>query len=471
MKSRWLFALLLVLIFLSPACNFLPGGATPTADFILSTSQSGPANDPPLESTLPLDPSQNTPAPDVPPTLQPTQGPQLPAEAPDFSGLKVVYANLGDLWIWDAGQARQLTESGYDHKPVLSDDGALIAFTRLVDGAHSELWVINAGGGDERRLVSIEDLDTIGGGVRDPNAVAIVPYSYQWVPGSHSLAFNTQQVFQGPGQSLLDDLNLVDVDNGELTFLLLAGWGGAFTYSPDGSLVALTTPDAILLMNANGENYRTVLTYERVLTYSEYRYYAQPVWSPDGSFLRVAFPPVEPLAGPDQVTEIWRISADGTQVELEGGLTAVPFFEDLYGRPVAFSPDLERLAYLREKGQPAENLRQLRIAKADAGDPWDFHEARLMSFETWAADSRHFVFTTGEDQQAWLGNIDGGIVPFSAHPYGVTRVRWVDDQRLLFLRQGSEAFDFILADMQGRSTLLDSLRGAPPAYDFYLGGE
>jgi Tol biopolymer transport system component len=471
MKLSWLSAFLLMFIFLAPACSFLPGVATPTADFILSTSQSGPSVDPPPESTLPPDPSQSTPAPETIPTLLPTQAAGIPGDAPDFSGLKVVYTNQGDLWIWEDGQARQLTESGYDHKPILSDDGTLIAFTRLVDGAHSELWVINATGGAERRLVSIEDLDTIGGGVRDPNAVAIVPYSYQWTPGSHTLAFNTQQVFQGPGQSLLDDLNLVDADSGELNFLLLAGWGGAFTYSPDGSLVALSTPDAILLMDASGENYRTVLTYERVLTYSEYRYYAQPVWAPDGSFLRVAFPPVAPLAGPDQVTEIWRISADGTQVELEGGLTAVPFFEDLYGRAVAFSPDLERLAYLREKGQPAENLRQLRIAYADAGEAWAFHEARLISFETWAADSQHFVFTTGEDQQAWLGNIDGGIEPFLDDPYGVTRVRWVDEQRLLYLRQGSEAFDFILADMQERSIQLDSLRGAPPAYDFFVAGE
>jgi hypothetical protein len=43
------------------------------------------------------------------------------------------------------------------------------------------------------------------------------------VPGSHKLAFNTQQTFEGPGLFLFDDLHLVDADALTLTTLLPAG--------------------------------------------------------------------------------------------------------------------------------------------------------------------------------------------------------------------------------------------------------
>ncbi|MCX8114016.1 MAG: translesion DNA synthesis-associated protein ImuA, partial [Burkholderiaceae bacterium] len=64
--------------------------------------------------------------------------------------------------------------------------------------------------------------------------------------GTRSLAFNTQQVFDGPGLSLLDDLHLVDADSGTITNLFLAGWGGEFVYSPDGGQIAISRPDMLI---------------------------------------------------------------------------------------------------------------------------------------------------------------------------------------------------------------------------------
>jgi len=468
MFSQKIVFLLLITVLVASSCSILDGGNTPTADFILPATQSGhtPAFE---QETGQPDSTSAAALTDLPSSTQTPEDPIYPGDGVDPSALRVVYTISGDLWLWEAGETRQLTGTGTDYSPRISGDGTWIAFTRRVTSIHHELWALNIDGTNEKCLVSIEDLNTIGGGVRDPNAIAILPHNYQWVPGTHTLAFNTQQIFQGPGLSLLDDLNLVDVEDGKLTFLLLSGWGGEFFYSPNGSKVALSTPDTILLMDPDGKNYRPVLTYDQVNTYSEYRYYASPVWSQDGSFLRVAFPPVEPLGESDQVTEIWCISSDGSEVEQEGSIGTVPFFEDQYMRAVAFSPDLERLAFLSEAGQPSENLRQLRIASANGEDPWTFREERLMSFETWSLDGAHFVFMTGEDQQAWLGSMDGSASPFSDDPYGVMRVRWVDAQRLLYLQQSAEHFDFILADMQGNRTLLETISGAPPAFDFYLG--
>ena len=182
---------------------------------------------------------------------------------------------------------------------------------------------MDASGDNQRLLVNIEDLNTIGGGVRDPSAVAVTPYQFEWVPGTHLLAFNTQQIFQGPGLSFLDDFHLVDADSLELKFVLLPGWGGSFTLSPDGKKVALATPNNISTANLDGTNYTQVMTYTPVITYGDYRFYASPVWSADSQELRVAIPPADPLAEPAQPTTIWLIPADGSNAVQTGSVDAV----------------------------------------------------------------------------------------------------------------------------------------------------
>jgi hypothetical protein len=339
-----------------------------------------------------------------------------------------------------------------------------VAFLRPVDDFHIELWGLSLVAGQERKLVSVADLDTIGGGVRDPSAVAVNPYHYEWIPGTHTLAFNTQQVFQGPGLSLLDDLNLVDADNGEITYLLLSGWGGQFTYSPDGRQIVISTPTKIFLADADGGNYREIFYYEPVITYSEYRYYAFPRWSPDGSFLRLALPPADPLARPAQPTSLWTIPTDGSAPTRDGGVQAVAFFES----PVEYSPSLARIAYLVEVGQPAENLRELHIATFDGQGDWVYSKAPAIQFLGWSPNSQRFVFTTDLDQQTWLGGIDAAGVTFGDDPYRVSNLSWVDAKRLLYVKEQLGEYDFYLADLDGRATLLDSVPPPPPGYDFAL---
>ncbi len=201
----------------------------------------------------------------------------------------------------------------------------MIAYLRPADDFHLEMWAIDVDGENERKLVSVADLDAIGGGVRDPSALAINPYRFDWVPGTHQLAYNTHQVFQGPGLSLLNDLNLVEADTLQKTNLLLSGWGGEFFYSPDGSQIAIVQPDKVILANADGSDYRPVMNYPAVTTYSEYRYYASPVWAADGKSLRLALPPVDPLATPRQPTSLWRIASRwlGTPTERDNLGSAV----------------------------------------------------------------------------------------------------------------------------------------------------
>lgn len=448
-------ALAVLALCMGLACNLTryTGGATLTPGSEPSSPGQATASPALAESPAVSEPMTQAPG---------TSAPSTASGTPEAGALQVVYTKDGDLWRWQAGETMRLTTTGDAYNPILSLDEATVAFLRPAGDFHTELWAIDLDGANERRLVSITDLDAIGGGVRDSSAVAINPYHYAWVPGTRSLAFNTQQVFNGPGLSLLDDLNLVDADSGAITNLFLAGWGGEFAHSPDGNQVAISKPDQIILANADGSNYRTVLRYDQVLTYSEYRYYAVPLWSPQGDFLRVAIPPTESLAQPALPTVLWKIPAAGGDPLQEGSVLAVPFFD----QPLRYSPDLERLAFLREIGAPSENRRELLLTTFDGKGEWVYASGALMRFEDWSPDGRRFAYTLGDQQEAWLGGLDGAPQPLEGDRFGVSNLRWVTPSQFLCVVQRGETFDLYLRDLQSGALLLDTTTSLPPVYSF-----
>ncbi len=260
-KISLLFAFCFLLL-TNLACSYLTtkspiSGAVQTPSAIMESTQT--------DSSTPAEPTE---------TVQATMPPALVNES-----LRVAYTSSETLYLWERGEVRQLTFEGDAFSPKISPDGSKIAFLRTADEFHLEIWMVNSDGSGERRLVSVADMDKIGGSVRDPASIAINPYHFDWLPDSNTLAFNSHQVFQGPGLELLNDLNLVNSSTIEVKNLFLSGWGGEFAFSPDGSQVVISQPDKIILSNSDGSDYRTVLTYDAVTTYSEYRYYAVPVWS------------------------------------------------------------------------------------------------------------------------------------------------------------------------------------------------
>jgi hypothetical protein len=124
------------------------------------------------------------------------------------------------------------------------------------------------------------------------DALGAAPVQLEWVPGTHTLAFNTYPYFEGPGFFPHDDLWLVDADTGTLLPFLDIGTGGMFAYSPNGSRLAVSSFQSVSLMDGNGGNRRDdVLIYEPVMTYSEFLYYVTPQWSPMAAFYEQLFPP------------------------------------------------------------------------------------------------------------------------------------------------------------------------------------
>lgn len=448
MKRLHLVALSLLIAGL--ACNFSRLGATPTQE-ALSTSEI-------------VEVAYTPTAP-----LMMTQTPQAQTLLPEAGDLTAVYTRDSNLWRWRArahsdDSLLQLTQRGEVYFPRLSPDGQIVAFLRPADSFHIELWAVNIDGSDERRLVSIADLDAIGGGVRDPNATAVNPSpNFAWVGTSHRLAFTTYQTFQGPGISPLNDLHLVDADSGQIVNLFLSGWGGEFAFSPDGQQVVISQPDKIILTDSHGGDYRLIMNYAPVITYSEYRYYAQPLWSPDGKFLRVAVPPTDPLAQPAQPTTLWKLPLDGGQPVQEGSVFSVPFMDE----PLYYSPDLQRVALIRESTQDGATLRELHLTAYDGSGDWNYVRGPMLRFAAWSPDGRRFIYILGEEQEIFLGSLDSAPQPLGELHYGLIHLSWIDNQRLLYTLQRAQAFDLVLLDLNGGSLTLDTVTGAPPVYDFF----
>ncbi len=457
MKPRFRMTIYMLVLFTAAlaGCSSPEPPTTPAATEPLVPSETAVAA-PPVDGSTP----------DAP--LQPSDPPGAawpdPAAAPTSSlgSLRVVYLKDGDIWLWTrSGGAVQLTNDGRARDVRLSGDGALIAYTYQVDNFHAEIWLVSAAGGLPQRLVSVDAFNAIAEGARDPNAVAINPYQFAWQPGTHLLAFNGYQAYDGPGMTMLNDLQVANADTLERWTLLEPGQGGAFTFSPDGGQIALVTPSEINLIDSNAGNWRLVLNYAQVLTYSEYRYYAEPVWSPDSASLRVAIPPSDPLAGP-QPTILYSIPTDGAPARQTGNVFSVPFFDT----PVSFSPDLGYLIYLAETGAPAENRRDLRIARDDGSGEWVYHNAPMLRFLGWSADSAHFVFVGGENQTAYLGDLGSPARPFTTQPAGIFEVHWIDGRTFIYLRETPAGYEISLGSLDGEDTRIDVTEGPPPILDF-----
>lgn len=374
---------------------------------------------------------------------------------PTATELRVAFIKDDNVWLWEAGEeAVALTTAGGVSDVKISDDGEIVAFVR-----GDELWAVDSDGGDERRLVSESDFAAMG--PRESFDFPVALNRFDWVPGTHVLAFNTRLRTE-IGLALNDDLRLVDADTLEQKLLLPPGEGGEFYYSPDGHQVAVVTAGSIQLLNADGENRREVFTYTPVVTYSEFQFYAKPAWATDSGSLRVVIPPADPFAQPSQPGTVWHIATDRPSASLLGNITAGPRGE------FAFSPDLSQVAYLAlPEGALPGDQESLLVTNLNNGETVTYF-GQAYGLYGWAPDAGHFAFLSNPQlPQAQIGALGADVLP--AHSDGevaVINVSWVDADRYLFLAQSPRGWDIMLGEIGGSSTILAAVAGQPPAYDF-----
>jgi hypothetical protein len=421
-----------------------------------------------------------TPAPDPVP---------MPTPIPASTELRVAFVNVtehgNNVWLWTEGEqeAVALTKDGGVGDVKLSDDGEIVAFTRG-DG----LWMVRSDGADdghlveERELVSSEDFAAME--PREPFEFEVLLSRFEWVPGTHILAFNTRLRTE-IGLILNDDLYLVNADTLERTALLPPGEGGEFYYSPDGGQVAIVTSGSISLIDADGSDRREVFTYTPVATYSEVQFYAQPVWAADSSALRVAIPPVDSNMHPPPPASVWHIRTDGTPASMIASVAVGQ--RDL----PALSPDLGYVAHLHDGQSDSTSVPIVSLLVTDlenretvmyypeagSGTPVTLDSGETIteypavtSFYGWAPDSQHFAFLAypGSElpPQAQIGQLGGGTAPLYSDADAVIDVRWVDADRYLFLAQGGRGWGIMLGEVDGPVKSVAGVVGSPPAYDF-----
>jgi len=442
-KFRLIFPVL-ILILAGLACTLVPATETPdaVATHVAQTLAAAGGDSP----TPTPGSGESSPEPDTPPPPSPT-----PTPVPR----RFVYTADGNVHLWTmGGSPAELTTSGDANDVVISDDGQVIAFTRKVDDNHEELWSIKADGTNLQKLVSAADFDAM---TTDPDFITTQVWTFDFVPGSHTIAYNTLPFYRGPGLILNDDLRLVDADTSSQNTLISPGQGGSFTYSPDGSQIAVIAAESVILINADGSNHREVLTYPVISTYSEYQFYPRPVWMPDGSAVRIVIPPESALEEPTPPSKVWHIPVDGSSPTELFSFTAAPLsFEDY-----ALTPHAGKLAYMQSTGGPG-STRELHIIQADGSGDTNYDSGEL-SFEGWSPDGSRFIYSRrGENPR--IGQVGSAPQPIS----GTTRingVRWINSSQFIFINQDGGSVEIWLGDMGATNTLIDT-SASSITYDF-----
>jgi Tol biopolymer transport system component len=392
-----------------------------------------------------------------------TANPDTPSGEPPSPELRAAYIDpYRNLWCWsEDGTATQIAGSADVSDAVISPDGQLVAFTRTSpDWMHASIMVIGCDGSSEQELVSQNAFDAMS---KPEMAISTVPLQLAWLPGTHTLAYNTRLTFEGPGLAPNEDLWYVDADTGSNTAVLSAGNGGYFYISPDGSKVAFVRADSIGLMNADTTGLmQNVFGYTGVPTYSEFQYHALPSWSTDSGYLRVAIPTSDPLAGPVQSITIYQVPADGTSSFVVGYFNVMPF------SGVTFSPDLGKVAYLLTYGDPVDNIRTLRIANSDGSNDTQIVTGQL-DFDGWNPDGVNIVYSTWSPSNTYITNASLETRNLAEQPI-VKDIQWVDSSRFFYLYQNGMNWELRLGRLGDGSILVASMPyttdGYMPSYSF-----
>jgi hypothetical protein len=365
-----------------------------------------------------------------------------PAAAPVASvlpaGAGLVYADQSSLWALDpqSGQ-RQLLQVPDISSPLISDDRAWIAY-RAQEPDHVEIWAV-PWDGKEPRLVLDEralPMKNLPKGYRERRIQGM-----EWVPGQHRLAVITLTIADEAGLPPEYDLWTVDVESGDIAYLIRMGQADRPFYDRLGERFALLRnggPEGgVWLFNADGSGARAALDLPSDISSPTYEW--QLRWMPDGDLLWAAIP------GPATGTSIalYRVPVAG-QSELVRTIEALD---------AHWSPDGSRLAYTTPMSDSLET-RQLYLATADGSDPSLYATPRYWAFLGWSPDGRHFLYQ--DNQQIYLGT--PGQPPQGLGNFlSIFDPRWIDAEQFLhFLDQNAS---WVLASrwLDGRTASLATL--------------
>ena len=179
---------------------------------------------------------------------------------------KLVYVRDGNLWIWEGGEARQLTTGGTWRQPAFAPSGAEIAYV-FREQNFSDLFAMAADGSTSRRLTNGQAA-----------AVGQNDWAFRpaWSPDGTQIAYISDDSSYFPVVWVMnrDGGAKRQVMNGQIVDA-----ADAISWAPDGKRLAVTAmtvrePSQIYLLDvARG-------TVERLTTHAQGSF--DPAWSPHG---------------------------------------------------------------------------------------------------------------------------------------------------------------------------------------------
>jgi hypothetical protein len=395
------------------------------------------------EATIPT--SSPSPVSTTEPTPMPTQESTAASATPSTEQPVVVaLVKDGNIQLWDeaTNQIQIIVNAGDVTDVTMSDDGQVIAFTRLVGQPggiygyrNSALWAVDRNGENPRELVSAETLhQRLSSNAEDYTTIA----EMDWIPGTHRLIYSGMIISPVGLFSGAEDVYLVDADT--LSDMLLAPAGNGvriadahdgrqFVPSPDGTQVALISGAELSFVNADGSNLRqAVLTYPQT-GLGDVLFVPTGVWTQDSRFFLI-----NALVEVDQLYTvnftISRVPADGSPAEPLATIT------NSSPSSAIFSPDGQRAAFRRLANQEpmlwlitplAVNTGPLALSFdvdlgahanlhwSPAGDAYVFHGSSL-----W-----RLCPNATEDSQ-----VCGDPIQLEE---GVAAIHWMDSNRFLFV--------------------------------------
>jgi hypothetical protein len=396
-------------------------------------------------------PPTNPPATSSPPMIPTSPAATLPVPS---SVQRIVYTDNGNLWhATGPNPPQQITNSGNAVQVVVSSDGMKTAFiTYDMVSQTYELRSVDIDGSNETVLLSQTQFDAL-----YPLGTALHngPFQLEFIPDTYLLLMNTQAFFEGPGLAEYEDLLQVDAVGGFVTTILAPGQGGQFEISPDGTQVVLVRPTSVSFANIDGSNLRSdVVTFSQIITYSEFLYHPPPVWGPNSASVGIVIPSDDPLA-PNPSGTVWHIPTEGGAPVSLATIAGSFYFPQMGGGSL-ISPDLTKIAYLREIGP---NTYELYHANAD-GSNETLYETAEISWIGWAPDSSHFVYAIGSTNLQ-LGRIGYPPLPFAS---GIN-LRWINETRYVFLSGSYGAWTLIRGQLGAGNTPIVSPIGEFVTFD------